>query len=102
MSTVDVDHLFDDPALLEAKAAADLRAARDRDAWQWMMGSTHGRRIARALVATSGLMVGGCSADAAAAGYREGRRSIGLEVLAAVKAHAPEHFTTLFEEEADE
>lgn len=102
MSTAIDDSVFASPEAKQAQAAAQLQEARDRDAWVWMMGSPHGRRITRALIASSGLMNGGRSTTPELAAYREGRRSIGAEVLAAVKAHAPLQYTTLFEDENDE
>lgn len=99
MSTMLDDDVFISDEEREQRAAAELEEARDRDAWQWLMGSAHGRRIARGLIAVSGMLDSGYSSEAFAAGYREGQRSIGAWALHAVRNHAPDQFTTLFEDQ---
>ena len=99
MSTAFDDDVFISDEEREQRAAAELEEALDRDAWRWLMGSVHGRRIARRLVTVSGMLDSGFSGEVFAAGYREGQRSVGAWALREVKNHAPDQFTTLFEDD---
>ena len=95
-----MNNIFDEiSAAEEAAQRADLAAAREAEAWLSVMNTDAGRRVIRALFDFADPLA--CSAlDHASLAYREGQRSIGAHICAAVKAYAPEHFTTLFEEQA--
>lgn len=93
------DEIYLTDAQREARAEVALQEALDRDAWVWLMDSPHGRRIARQMLQVSGMLDSGFSGDLFAAGYREGQRSTGAWLLQSVKRHAPDTYTTLFEDE---
>lgn len=100
-----MEHLIDEEAFAsdedrEAQKRALIEEAKDREAFQTLMSTPAGRRVARQVMAVSGLLDTGFSGDVFAAGYREGQRSVGAWLTRSVKQHAPEQFTTLFEDEA--
>lgn len=85
---------------IKRQAANERHADLERDAWNWLMASPHGRRIARTLIGLTGTFSGGFSADALTSSYREGQRDVGMYVLDAVRLHAPDQFPNLFKDEA--
>lgn len=95
----ELDDIFTEPHELEARASAELARSRDRDAWRAMVDSAHGRRILRWLVRETGVLGASVSPDAISAGRAEGRRMVGVSVIREVNEHAPESFTTLFEDD---
>lgn len=100
-----MEHLIDEEAFAsdedrEAQKRALIEEAKDREAFQTLMSTPPGRRVARQMLKVSGLLDSGYSGDVFAAGYREGQRSVGSWLMHNVKQHAPEQFTTLFEDEA--
>lgn len=84
-----------------ARDAAELEAARAREAWRAVMSTIGGRYVVRSLLAF--LAPHSASAlDHASLAYREGQRSVALLITDAVRTHAPEHFPTLFEDKPHE
>lgn len=90
--------VFDEvTAAEEAAAQAELLEARLREAWRSVMGTYAGRTVVRSLLGFLAPL-SGSSLDHASLAYREGQRSVSLYITNAVRAYAPEHFPTLFED----
>lgn len=85
----------------DARDAQRLRQQRDADAVRWLMDSVHGRRIARGIVQSAGLTRDGFTGDAALDAYRAGRRAIALELVDAIRQHAPDQYRHVWENNDD-
>lgn len=81
----------------EAAAQAELLEARMREAWRMVMATDAGRTVVRSMIEFLAPLAGS-ALDHASLAYREGQRSVSLHITNAVRAYAPEHFPTLFED----
>lgn len=85
----------------DEQARVRLRQERDADAWKWIMADVRGRRAVRMLMRASAVHTRGGS-DPQLLALREGERRSGILIIELVREHAPEHFTTLFEDDKDD
>lgn len=83
----------DDPtdldAELEARRSADaqlrLAAQVESEDWQWLMDQKQGRRIVWRLLERAAVYQPTFDSDAMAMAFKEGRRSLGVELLASAR-----------------
>jgi hypothetical protein len=80
----------------EAAAADAARLAEAAD-WKWLMRHEAGRRIVWDLLAEAGIFRTSFTGDNTTF-FNEGKRQIGLSVLARVNQHCPERYLAMLNE----
>ncbi len=93
-----IDGLGDEEVEAEAEAQRKLEAQRDRDAYQWLMASVHGRRIAGQLLDFCGVWRSSYSRNAQDTSFNEGQRNVGLMLLHKLTDLTPERLVQLLKE----
>lgn len=93
-----IGSLGDEGAEAEAEARRKLEAQREKDAYQWLMASTHGRRIVGDLLDFCGVWRSSYSRNAQDTSFNEGQRNVGLMLLTKVGDVAPERLVQLLKE----
>ncbi len=84
------------------EAIDDRERARDREGWEYFMADRRGRRLLRRLVRFCGVFDSSYSGNSDTY-FREGRRDIGLFILAQLREHAPNQFASaVMEQPSDE
>lgn len=95
-SPFDLSEQEDEQAAREQRAAADSEQ-RIAD-WKWLLSNKHGRRIVWALLEDAGVYRCSFTGNANSTFYAEGRRSIGLQVMATVTTSAHERYIEMMQE----
>jgi hypothetical protein len=87
-------------ALLEKKRQDDKDAVTAQ--WEadlmWQMSGQKGRRVVRHILGTSYVMSPSFNLNALQMAFNEGRRSVGLEMLAVIEHRCPEEYLTMLNE----
>jgi hypothetical protein len=81
----------------EARKAKNLRLT-ELDDIKWLMDSKRGRRLMWRLLARTGIYTTSFSTVAMQMAYREGERSVGLDLLADVHLACPDAHTVMTKE----
>lgn len=68
---------------------------------EWLMDSAQGRRIVWAKLERCGVFQTSFTSNGSMVMFREGRRDVGLQLLADIQAVAPEAFLTMWRENAN-
>jgi hypothetical protein len=85
-------------ARTEKAEKAQLERQAEIDDLLWLMSDKRGRRIVWRLLGESGVYQVTFTGDALTSAFREGRRSRGLDLLAAINQHCPERFSEMQKE----
>ena len=90
-----------DPAAVKARqmTAKQRREQAEAD-WRWMVADARGCRILAALVAESGALRPAVFADPHSLATHAGRQSVGLRIIAAVRAADPAALAKIITEDA--
>ncbi len=90
------DAFFDEPeAEAQKPDPLDVRHAEDV---KWLLAHAQGRRLMWRYLSVCGVFHETFSTDALRMARSEGRRSVGLELLADVMSHAPTSYVKMMEE----
>lgn len=75
-----------------AERAAELRRARDADAWNWVMADPRGRRVLWGLMESTQTFHDTFDEVPTVHARNAGRRAVGLEILATIMGLSPATF----------
>lgn len=87
-------------ALDSAQAEAKRKRQREVDDLKWIMGHAQGRRFVARLLGEAGVHRTSFNHSAGVMSFNEGKRHIGLVILADVLEHAPAAYMMLLKEYA--
>lgn len=85
-------------AAAEKARKAQLAAQTEADDLRWLMSDKRGRRIAWRLLGESGVYQTSFNSEPLHMAFKEGRRSRGLDLIAAIDQHCPERFSEMQKE----
>lgn len=86
---------------LENEQAARLAREQYESDFNWLMNAPQGRRLMRGLLRDTGIYEKSYTGNSETF-YKEGRRSVGLDLLADVNTLCPTNFITMLEEQQDD
>ena len=84
----------------DAAIEAEMEALLTRD-WANLLATREGRRIVWAKLERCGVFQTSFTSNGSMVMFREGRRDVGLQLLADIQAVAPEAFLTMWRENAN-
>ena len=80
-------------------AKRDLLAKLEEDDFRWVMGTPKGRRFVWSLLSATGMyQTSYVAGDSGGTAFREGRRNLGLMLLAKIDQWCPENFVKMYNE----
>lgn len=82
----------------QAKAAVALKRKQQVDDFKWLMGHAQGRRIVSRLLEESGVHRTSFNHSGSLMAFNEGKRHIGLFLMAEIMEIAPDAYTKLLKE----
>jgi hypothetical protein len=88
----------DADALAAAQAQAELALQVEIDDLLWVMKHPQGRRFVWRQLSAAGLYRPSFTGDQATTFFNEGRRALGLQLLASLDAHCPEDYMRMLQE----
>lgn len=87
---------------LDADAKAQLQRKREIEDFKWLVGHKQGRRLLWRLLSMTGVFTSSMTGNSQTF-FNEGRRDIGLQLMAEVNEHSLEAFVQMMKEaKADE
>ena len=84
----------------QAKAASALKRKQQVEDFKWLMGHAQGRRIVSRLLEETGVHRTSFNHSGSVMAFNEGKRHIGLYLMAEILEIAPESYTKLLKEYA--
>ncbi len=95
-----------EPADPHEEAAAEARTALKRkqqiDDFKWLMAHAQGRRFVARLLEECGVHRTSFNHSGSVMAWNEGRRHVGLFIMAEILEHTPKEYTRLLKEYADD